>query len=147
TPERIERAIATALDRYTAARGTTETSEARLTRQMEQLDRECARLAGLLAQGDALPSLLEALRTRERQRADLAAEQAHLRSLQRASVGLEEGALRAQIRGWCADWRELLASEPIPARQLLRKLFVGRLVWTPRVDVQGVWYDYAVETS
>src|SRR5262249_27273696 len=55
--------------------------------------------------------------------------------------------LRAEICGWLEDWQELLEGEPAPARQLLRKLFVGRLVWTPRADATGGWYDYAVDTS
>jgi hypothetical protein len=59
TPARIERAITRALDRYAAETATTESAETRLTAQVEWLERECARLAGLLAGGEALPSLLE----------------------------------------------------------------------------------------
>jgi site-specific DNA recombinase len=148
TPARIERAITTALDRYAAETATTETRAGSLTAQLDRLDRECARLAGLLASGEALPSLVEALRARERQRADLQAEWAHLQGLQRAAVGLDQGALREEIRGWCTDWHGLLASEPAPARQLLRKLLVGRLVWTPTVEAAGgVRYDYAGEAA
>jgi len=35
----------------------------------------------------------------------------------------------------------LPAAEPAQARQLLRKLLVGRLVWTSRVDAHGVAYE------
>jgi hypothetical protein len=52
------------------------------------------------------------------------------------------------IQGWCTDWQGLLASEPAQARQLLRKLLVGRLVWTPQVDAAGALvYDYAGEAA
>jgi Recombinase zinc beta ribbon domain len=148
TPARIERAITSALDRYATETATAATGLTSLTAQLARLEQECARLAHLLAGGEALPSLVEALRARERQRAALLAEQAHLQGLQRAAVGLDPGALRAEIQAWCTDWHGLLASEPAPARQLLRKVLVGKLVWTPRVAAAGgLVYDYAGEAA
>jgi hypothetical protein len=41
----------------------------------------------------------------------------------------------------------LPAAEPAQTRQLLRKLLVGRLVWTPRVDAHGVASEYAAQVS
>ena len=38
-------------------------------------------------------------------------------------------------------------AELAQARQLLRKLVVGRLVWTPRVDAHDVAYEYAAQVS
>jgi DNA invertase Pin-like site-specific DNA recombinase len=58
TPARIERAITTALDRYAAETATPATRAGSLTAELERLDRECARLAGLLATAEALPSLV-----------------------------------------------------------------------------------------
>ncbi len=56
--------------------------------------------------------------------------------------------LRVEIRGWLRDWQGLLEGEPAQARQVLRKLLVGRLVWTPERDAAGgVRYVYRTEVS
>ena len=39
------------------------------------------------------------------------------------------------------DWQGLLERQPIQARQLLRKLLVGPLRYTPRRDEAGGYYD------
>jgi hypothetical protein len=50
-----------------------------------------------------LPSLVDGLRTRDRQRAELQAEHAHLEGFQRADAGLDAGTLRTEIHGWLTD--------------------------------------------
>ncbi len=147
TPTVVERAIAKALDRYAAETATTTAREGRLREELDRVTRECTRLAGLLAGGEALPSLIDGLRARERRRAELQAELAHVRGLHQAATTLDQPGIRAEIRQWLAEWQGLLEDEPAQARQVLRKLFVGRLVWTPRIEADVVWYDYAVETS
>jgi hypothetical protein len=42
-----------------------------------------------------------------------------------------------------ADWQGLLTGQPIQARQILRKLLDGRLVFTPGQDTRGRFYDVA----
>jgi hypothetical protein len=82
-----------------------------------------------------------------RKRAARQAELDALRGLRRAAAGWDQAAAREAIRGWCRDWHAMLEAEPMAARQFLRKVFVSRLVWTPRTDAAGTWYDYAVDTS
>jgi hypothetical protein len=47
-----------------------------------------------------LPRLVDGLRTWDRQRAELQAEQAHLEGFQRADQGLDAGTLRTEMHGW-----------------------------------------------
>jgi len=121
--------------------------EADLVRALDRVEEECRRLAGLLASGETLPSVLEVLREREARRVELRAELAHLRGAQRVAATFDVGGLRAELGQWLADWRELLEGEPVQARQVLRKLLVSRLVWTPRVETGGAFYDYAADVS
>lgn len=69
---------------------------------------------------------------------------AHVRGLDSAErVKLQQG-LRARLD----DWRGLLRrGQPIQARQILRKLLVGRLTLTPRVTENGNAYEYAGEAT
>jgi hypothetical protein len=41
------------------------------------------------------------------------------------------------------DWRGLLRRQPVQARQILRKLVAGRLIFTPKADAQGHYYEFA----
>src|SRR5262249_6306424 len=41
------------------------------------------------------------------------------------------------------DWRGLLQRQTAEARQILRKLLVRRLVFTPREDEEGKYYEFA----
>ena len=71
-----------------------------------------------------------------------------MRGLVAATRPRDPRGLRAEIRGWLTDWRGFLEGEPAQARQVLRKLLVGRLVWTPARDATGgVQYQYRCEVS
>jgi len=46
-----------------------------------------------------------------------------------------------------APWTGLLQRQTAEARQILRKLLVGRLVFTPREDEEGKYYEFAGKGS
>lgn len=110
-------------------------------------DAKIARYTAAVDQAPDLPSVLEALRGLQRQRTDLQAEGAYRRGLSQSAERFDRGGLTAEIRAWLEDWQGLLEEEAAQARQVLRKVFVGRLMWTPRVEAESTWYDYAVQTS
>lgn len=147
TPQVLERTILKALNRYQAQAETSSTSEARLRETLARLDRECARLAGVLASGDALPSVVDLLRARERERIERRAELALVQARQPGRRRLEPEALRAEIGHWLTAWHGLLEGDPAGARRLLRALLVSRLVWTPGHGADGVTYRYAARVS
>jgi site-specific DNA recombinase len=105
---------------------------ARLRDELGRLDAEVVRLAGAIAAGGDLPALLDALQDRERRRAHLRAQLAGVER-ERASQsrhGDVAGILDA-LRGKLTDWQGMLHAEVGPARQALRALLAGRLVFTP----------------
>ena len=101
-----------------------------LTSAAERLAQEIGRLTEAVASGaGTLPSLLEALKDRERQRADALARLEHLDGLSRAPEWSD--GIRDKLRTRLADWQGLLGRQPEVARQILRKLLVERLVLKP----------------
>ena len=101
----------------------------RLEAKQATLGRELTNLAEGIAAGKGV-TLVEAITTRERKQAMLREELAGLTRLQ-AVVPLDRGRLAATLRARLTDWQGLLAREPAHARQMLRKLLDGRLVFTP----------------
>jgi hypothetical protein len=76
-----------------------------------------------------------ALRAVEQQRADVLAQLEHLDGLARAGTPWGED-VRSEIRRRMTEWRAMLLRHPGEARQILRKLIVGRLTMTPRVTAE-----------
>ena len=86
--------------------------------------------------GGTLASLVTALKDRGRQRADALARLEHLDGLSRAPEWGD--GIRDKLRARLTDWRCMLGRQPEIARQILRRLLVGRLVLTP--DAQARTY-------
>lgn len=102
----------------------------RLTSEAERLAGEIGQLTEAIATGaGALPSLVGALKDRERQRADVLARLEHRDGLTRAPEWTD--GIRSKLRTRLTDWEGMLGRQPEIARQILRKLLVGRLVLTP----------------
>jgi hypothetical protein len=134
----------------TVYRSTPEASEAeraRLERELRQLDAECVHLADAIAGGDTLQTLVEALRTRERRRADLRAQLEHLDGLTRAAASVDPGRIARECRRRVTDWHGLLEREPIQARQILRELLPGKIVLTPRPELLQPVYEFEGPTT
>ncbi len=92
-----------------------------------------------IATGGPLAALVDALKARERQRADTLARLEHLDGLSRAP---EWGnGIRDKLRARLVEWHGFLSRQPEIARQILRKLLVGRLVLTPNAEMR----TYAVQ--
>ncbi|MFQ5803603.1 MAG: recombinase family protein [Candidatus Methylomirabilales bacterium] len=114
--------------------------ESSLTRVKDEL----TRLAAAVAAGGNLPALLEAMKERERQRARIEQELTALDQL--AQVGrLDLTRLERTLRAKLGDWRGLLWRHVAEARQVLRKLLAGRLVFTPRQHEDGRYYEFTGE--
>jgi hypothetical protein len=77
---------------------------------------------------------VDALKARERQRADSLARLEHLDGLSRAP---EWGhGIRDMLRARLTEWHGFLGRQTEVARQILRKLVVGRLVLTPDAEAR-----------
>ena len=111
-----------------------------LRKELAKLDREVTRLAAAIASGGSLESLLGALQARERDRAHVraaVAEVEHQRGAERAPRDILT-ALRAAV----ADLKGTLRGAVGPARQVLRSLLAGRLVFTPTTREGERFYSF-----
>ena len=118
-----------------------EHAEARRTRldaSLCDVEREIERLSDAIASGGDLAGLLVALKAGEDRRETLRAE---LRSTQgmveRGHV--DRSLLAVQIRQRVEEWRGLLTRQTSHARQLLRRLVDGPMVFTPRIGEPKLW--------
>src|SRR5262249_24999326 len=97
------------------------------------LDQELARFAAAVAQGGDLPALVDAIKVREQRKRQLQEELAGLDGLQRvADIDLQQ--LQSELQARLADWQGLLTRQVPVARQIIKKLLSGRLVFRRRED-------------
>ena len=139
--EVLETALAKALDLLRPATDVTDPRTRQLRDELTRLDAEVARLAAAIAAGGDLSALLVALQEREQRRGRLRME---LAALERAP-GRDELDLQrvlGDLRERLTDWQGLLRRETPQARQALRALLVGRLVFTPREESGERFYEF-----
>jgi hypothetical protein len=141
----IEAVITRAVELYREAPDVYAEQRARLDSEAQRLQDKISRLTEGIATGGPITSLVEALKSRELQRADTLARIEHLDGLAKAPEWSDE--LRQEIEAGVTEWLELLLRQPAVARQIVRKLLVGRPVLTPHQTDEGRWYDVRGEAS
>jgi hypothetical protein len=113
-----------------------ETKRQHLEAELARLATELNRLAEAIAAGGGV-TLVEAVKAREAQQQAVRTELAALDQL--TQVGrLDQALLERTARECLTDWQGLLAGQPVQARQMLKKLLEGRLVFTPTSDGAAV---------
>ena len=147
TPERIQRTVQRALALYTDSPDAVAARQATVTRDLQRLEQECHRLTTVLAAGGPLPTVVEALRERERQRATLQAGLESLAGLSRAARRWADDELAEELTARLGDWQRVLSGQPVLGRQILRKLLVGRLQLTPDHGAEGRCYRWTGQAS
>jgi site-specific DNA recombinase len=145
-PDIVEDVVRRAIELFTSEPDAAEERRQRLTSERERLRDELARYAEAIATSGPLPSILEALKAREERLADVNAQLEHLDGMSRAAVTWGDD-LRGEIRARLTDWQGLIGRQPIVARQILRKLLVGRFVMTPKISTEGRYYEITGQAS
>ena len=120
------------------AAGGLDVQRSRLGGELRRLDTEMSRLAAAIAQGGEVEALLAAVREREGLRKQLAADLRALEGIKAIDLPKKRAELRARLK----DWQAVFRRQPVQARQILRRLLVGRLTLTPRIDKTGKHYDF-----
>jgi DNA invertase Pin-like site-specific DNA recombinase len=132
TPDLVDDVTARAVELWGEQHAGLDARRRGLEGELRRVERELGRFTEAIASGEAPPTILEAMRARERRRGDLTAQLEHVDGLERTARPTMTAALRADLRGRLESWDALLRSNPIEARPVLRQLLVGRLVCTPR---------------
>ena len=101
---------------------------------------EASKLAEALAQGGKLLPLLDALKMREQELAQLRQRQSVLK--ERPERSPDSAAVRERLREVLRQWRQTLTNNPTQARLMMRKLVEGRLVVQPKEDDDGEFYEF-----
>ena len=144
--EVVETALAEALD--TLRPSGSELAERRraLEAELADLEQEVASYARAIAEVGPLASLLAEIRQRETRREYLAAQ---LRTVVSGVnlAALDPASIRQNLRERLTDWQGLLGRETVEARQILREVLVGRLIFTPRVDGSGRYYEFTGQAT
>ena len=129
----IQAAVKAAAENLTreTADGTERTA---LLARAKRIEAEITNLTTAIATAAGpLPALVAALQERETQRARINADLRQCDLLERART-LDVRQIEAELNGRLVDWRGLLRANVQQARQVLRKLMVGRLAVTPNQD-------------
>jgi site-specific DNA recombinase len=129
-PDVVAEAVRRALTPDPAAESP-ETLRARLQGEVTRVERELTAFTQAIAVGGgAIETIVTEMKARERRRSEL---RTALAALDRATVqpALDPAQLLPRIHAALNDWRGLAARHVQQTRQLLRKLLVGRLRFTP----------------
>jgi hypothetical protein len=143
-PRIVTRALAKV--RAPAARPSRAMQGTTLDRDLGRLETRITRLVDTVETGGGdVASLVARLRKLEQEREELRAEQARQAVSSTRHPALADLAdLERDIRAWRADRRVM---KPDAARRLLGDIITKRMVWTPREDARGGYYEFTAECA
>ena len=139
-------AIVRVVDAFRPDPAVVRSERAALAAELAEIGGEVERLTEAIVAGGSLVSLVTALKTREHRRDELRRRLGAL-DYQRRLSDLDVRRLAKKARGRLEDWQGLLGRQPEQARQILGKLLVGRITFTPREDGEGRYYQFAGQGS
>ena len=117
-----------------------------LGRELAEVDAQLGRLVDAIALGDEIPVLIARMNTLERQRIALAGRLEAFGRVATVTAG-DLHAFEREIQARLGDWRRLLRQHPQQARQMLTKLVSARMTFTPHVEGEQRWYDFATDCT
>ena len=98
--------------------------------EAKKIEGELGRLVSLFAAGEGGDVVKDAIAQRTRRLADVKAQLEHLDG-ERTAARLDAPKVKAELEKRLTDWQAIILSQPVKARQILRKLLAGRLALTP----------------
>jgi hypothetical protein len=147
TPEVIEAAVAEAARLLLTSPDDVRIRQADLEAVVQRIELELGRYAQAIASAGSLGVLLAEIKERETRRTQLRAELDQLQNQTSAVNSLDASCLRAELLDRLSDWKGLLRRQTSEARQILRRLLVGRLTFRPRTGEGVRYYEFRGEGS
>ena len=114
--------------------------ERQIERQLKKIDTELANLVAAVAAGGNAGLLVQAIKDKESEKGRLNADLQAL-IVARQAAPTDPAAVRGKLEKIVADWRGCLQKRPQQARDRLKTLIVDRIVFTPREDERGRFYE------
>ena len=137
TPAVFEKALDEAIRQITTAPEGAEVRGEDLAKQLATVSLEISRLTEALVAGGEITSLVAALKDRETRREALQDEIARLTTV---APPPNVAQLKRALRERLVDWREMLGRRAPQARQILKKLLDGPVVFQPvREGIRHGW--------
>jgi DNA invertase Pin-like site-specific DNA recombinase len=133
-PDVVREAMAEALSALTTP--TVPTDDGELVAELDRLKLELGRLTTALAEGDAMPAILSAIREREERRSVLERQRA-ARGQARTRAERVPAEIEEQLDQQMVNWRAMLGEETAWTRQILQKLLVDKVTFTPTTLPDG----------
>ena len=137
-PDLVEAVVVRALEQVGPAREEASRRRGRLEASLGEVEQEITRLSDAIASGGQLAGLLAAVKAREDRRDALRAELQGVRRVEQ-SGHVDKSVLATLIRQRVDEWRSLLTRQTAHARQLLRKLVDGPMIFTPQPGESSTW--------
>lgn len=142
-PDVVEAIVARALKAAAAKRP--KASGEDLRDELSRVEREIANLTAVASAGGGnVPEIVAALKSRTACRAELTRQ---LQRLERPTAAETSRGLETEIRRRLDSWRELMGRHPVQARQILRKILTGPIVFTPATIDGEIGYRFNGEAS
>ena len=141
-PEIVAAAIETALATLTAPDEAAPGQRLALVAERAVLEDELARLAAAVATGGEVRALLAAMKDRETRCEQIQRQLAALEGLGKLQK-LDRHRLERELKACLADWQGLLSRHVSQTRQILRKLLVGRIRFTPKIEAGERMWEFA----
>ena len=139
-PSILEAAVARAAARVAAPAQDLTGRRQALETALTHTELALGRLTQAIAEGGAITTLVQAIREHERRQRDLRGELANLERPR--VVPLDVKQLQTTLLEKAQEWQALLRKHAPIARQMIRKLIAGRIVFTP--DLEARRYTFTV---
>jgi hypothetical protein len=145
-PEVVQRAIREALALLSTASDTQPARAEAVHAELSRVTAQLGRLTQAVVLGGDLPTLVAEMKALEHRRAFLEADLKRLEQVRRLSA-TDLQALEPKLLDRLEDWRGLFRRHLLEARQMLGKILIGRVTFTPSALCAEWEVEYAAECS
>jgi|GEM_PF-849463 hypothetical protein len=141
-PEVIAAATKNALRQLIPSQESLSGQKRELTIRVAPLDEELSHLTTAVVNGGNVPTLVTAIKERERQKNEAHAAMTRLDSMGQVTQ-LDARRLEEELRDRVTEWQGILSRHVTQARQILKKLLAGRIRFDPNQDGEQRIYKFS----
>ena len=141
-PAIIVAAVSKAVRQLTPSQESVSGQKVALRAKLTALEEELTRLTTAVARGGNLPTLIEAIKERELEQKGVRGVMARLEGMVQVGL-LDHSSLQRDLENRLKDWHGLASRQVTHARQILKKLLIGRIRFDPKTDGAQRFYEFS----